>query len=291
MRVETFDDGIAILGDCTDSTVIDRARQELPSGLCPLIITDPPYGNILSAHWDKTTKKDVEFAQWMIDWTKAWGTLLETNAAFYVWGGIGKKGFRPFFHYLVNIEDHGFELGNYITWGKKRGYGVQNNYLFTREELAYLVKGNAKKPRTFNVPHLTTVRGYAGYNKDYPAKSEFYRRTNVWTDINEMFRGKVHDAQKPVRLIEVPIEVHTNPGEYVIDMFAGSGTTALAARNRGRKFIVVENDPVSFDILIGRLRNEDGKSADSADDDPVSSVDCNSDSSVDSVPTVIELSL
>ena len=45
-------------------------------------------------------------------------------------------------------------MSNIITWSKKRAYGVQHNYLQTREDLLYLVKGDIKKPTTFNVPYL-----------------------------------------------------------------------------------------------------------------------------------------
>jgi DNA modification methylase len=118
-----------------------------------------------------------------------------------------------------------------------------------------LIKGDdIKKPRRFNVPLLEEKRGYAGFNKKYPAKSEFYRRTNVWTDITEIMQGKVHDAQKQQRVIEIPIEVHTQPGEFVIDPFAGSGTTALAAAKLGRRFVVIEKDEKIFEDMLTRLR-------------------------------------
>ena len=131
----------------------------------------------------------------------------------------------------------------------------KTNYLFTREECAYFVKGSAKKPFLFNIPLLDVKRGYEGYNKKYPAKSEYYRRTNVWMDINEIFQGKFHSTQKKQRLHEVMIEVHTNPGDYVIDIFAGAGTTAHAARKLGRKFIVIEQDINYFDGIVERLKN------------------------------------
>jgi len=87
----------------------------------------------------------------------------------------------------------------------------------------------------------------------YPAKSEFLRRSNVWDDITEIMRGKTHINQKPLRLMEIPIETHTEPGEWVLDPFAGSGTTAFAARKLGRKFVVVEEDHVEFDKIIAGL--------------------------------------
>jgi site-specific DNA-methyltransferase (adenine-specific) len=193
----------------------------------------------------------------MISWTREWSSSLLDGGAFYVWGGIGSPEFRPFLRYLHDVEEKGkFELANLITWKKKRGYGVQNNYLFTREECAYFIKGNAKKPRKFNIPLLEEKRGYAGYNKNYPAKSEFFRRTNVWTDINEIFQGKVHPTQKTQRLFEVIMEIHTDPGDWVIDPFAGAGTLAFAARKLGRKFVIIEKHADYFETLVKNLRVE-----------------------------------
>jgi len=259
-RVVWFTDGVAFNADCTDPFV-QAAAERLLGGLdgfqFPLIIADPPYGNIVSEKWDKVDTNDAQFAQWMIDWTRLWAKSLSPGGAFYVWGGVGTVGFRPFLRYLHDIEvPNQFELANLITWSKKRAYGVQNNYLWTREECAYFIKGNAKKPRYFNIPLLSTKRGYSGYNAKYPAKSEFYRRTNVWTDINEMFRGKVHPTQKQQRLHEVMIEVHTKAGEWVLDPFAGAGTTAFAARKLGRKFAVIEKDKKIFDDMVQRLKVE-----------------------------------
>jgi site-specific DNA-methyltransferase (adenine-specific) len=254
MNIEKFSDGYAIQADSTEPGTIICVRQMLPE--VPLIIADPPYGNVVEEKWDRYGGADTDFARWMLDWTKRWTEhILASGGAFYVWGGIGKPGFRPFMKYVPMVEEAShLELANLITWSKKRAYGVQNNYLFTREECAYFVKGSAKKPRTFHVPYLEAKRGYAGFNEKYPAKSENYRRSNIWSDITEIFRGKVHPTQKQQRLHEVMIEVHTNPGEWVADPFAGCGTTALAARKLGRKFLVVESDPKIFSDMVNRLR-------------------------------------
>ena len=245
MIIREYRDGVAMCGDSTDQNTVDVVKSY--TGQVGLIVTDPPYGNIVDEKWDQMFDTDTLFASWMIKWTRKWTELLLPGGAFYVWGGTGRPGFRPFFKYLTEAEIPGeFELANLITWKKRRAYGLKYNYLFTREECAYFVKGDTKKPRMFNIPLLEEKRGYAGYNKKYPAKSEFYRRTNVWTDVNEIFKGKLHPTQKAQRVIEVPIEVHTVPGEYVIDPFAGSGTTALAARKLGRKFVVIEDDPIQY---------------------------------------------
>lgn len=259
MKIEKVGQGYAICGDSTEPELCAKVRQLTDD--VPLIIADPPYGNILSTKWDRHYGNDEDkFVNWMISWTRTWQLCLLPNAAFYVWGGIGKPGFRPFFRYLAQIEHPvngvpGMRIANLITWKKRRAYGTSHNYLFTREECVYLFNGpDIKKPRCFNVPLLEEVRPYSGYNPKYPARSDKYRRSNVWTDITEVLRGKVHDAQKPQRVIEIPIEVHTKPGEWIIDPFAGSGTSALAAMKLGRRFVVIENDERIFEEMVERLR-------------------------------------
>jgi DNA modification methylase len=255
-KVEIFDDGYAFCCDSTDPASYVTFLSTLGVDFkIPLIVCDPPYGNVVKDKWDRTELSDASFSDWMIKWTRMWTQRLELGGAFYVWGGIGRPGFRPFIRYLSEVENDEFQLANLITWSKKRAYGVKHNYLFTREELAYFVKGDIKKPRKFNIPLLDVKRGYAGFNSKYPAKSEFYRRTNVWSDVTEIMQGKVHVAQKAQRVIEIPIEVHTDPGEWVLDMFAGSGTTAHACRKLGRKFIVIERDEKCFDDMVKRLKS------------------------------------
>ena len=266
MNLVEFPDGYALNADCTKRETADKVANLIGNEIgtyIPLIIADPPYGKIVDDYWDHKINVDDnhnitqgKFVNWMVDWCSMWQKYCARGAAFYIWGGVGKVSFRPFFQFLAQIEyPGGFELANYITWGKKRAYGVQYNYLFTREELAYFVCGTTKRPRKFNVPLLTTKRGYDGYNAEYKAKSEYLRRTNVWSDITEIMKGKVHPCEKPLRVIEIPIEVHTDKGEYVVDLFAGSGSTAHAARNLGRRFIVIERDKAIFDSMVSRLRD------------------------------------
>ena len=171
---------------------------------------------MVSNDWDKGITAD-DYMRWTNDCL----TYLAKGASLYMWGGIGKPHNRIFFEWLSKVEDEtSMTLRNLITWKKRRAYGKKDDYLFTREECAWLVNG--EKPKTFNIPLLNEERGYAGFNPDYPAKSKFLRRTNVWTDINELFKGKEHVAQKPERLAEIMIETHTRKGDIVMDPFAGS---------------------------------------------------------------------
>jgi site-specific DNA-methyltransferase (adenine-specific) len=243
--------GYAVLGDFPNAI---KPLLEI-TGKFPLVIADPPYGNILDVSWDRIGDDARMWSEWMLGWTYELQSMMHDNGALYLWGGIGKPYYRPLYKYLSEVEGRtDFQIANHITWSKKRGYGTSNNYLFTREELIYMTLGSMKKPRMFEVPYLDVLRGYDGYNKKYPAKSPYYRRTNVWMDITELLRGKIHPAEKPLKLSEIMVQVHTKPGEWVLEPFAGSGSAALAAKNLGRKFVVVENDEKSFDAMVERLK-------------------------------------
>lgn len=252
MKIVDLKDGIAICGDGASQETVDLVRGAC--GGIPLIVTDPPYGGILGDSWDNKHASDEAHAVWMCEWVKKWSEALLQGGAFYVWGGIGAPGNRAFFRFLLKAEEQTeLEMASLITWKKRRAYGTAWNYLFTREEIAYFTKGGRKKPRKFNIPLLEEKRGYEGYDPKHPAKSEYLRRTNVWTDVTEIFRGKQHVAEKPEKLYEIVIETHTEKGEWIVDPFAGSGTAARAARKTGRRFVVIEEDEKIFEQILRRL--------------------------------------
>lgn len=62
-----------------------------------------------------------------------------------------------------------------------------------------------------------------------------------------------HPTQKPVALFEYMIKTYSNPGDTVLDMTAGSGTTAIAALNTGREYICIEQDDDYFEMMKNRV--------------------------------------
>lgn len=63
----------------------------------------------------------------------------------------------------------------------------------------------------------------------------------------------LHPTQKPVALMEYLIRTYTNEGDVVLDNTMGSGTTGVAARKTGRRFIGIERDPKYFAIAWDRI--------------------------------------
>lgn len=66
--------------------------------------------------------------------------------------------------------------------------------------------------------------------------------------------NRVHPTQKPVRLLERILALTTNPGDVVLDTFAGSCSTAIACVNTNRKFIGFEIDKEFYDAGVNRLK-------------------------------------
>jgi site-specific DNA-methyltransferase (adenine-specific) len=78
--------------------------------------------------------------------------------------------------------------------------------------------------------------------------------TDVWTFPSvRPYKGK-HPAEKPVSMLEHAIEATTFPGDIVLDCFAGSGSTALAALKLGRRSISMEIDPLWVTTIAERLQ-------------------------------------
>lgn len=77
--------------------------------------------------------------------------------------------------------------------------------------------------------------------------------TNVWTDIDFYAESRFHPTQKPLPLIERLLLASSDPGHLVVDPFAGSGTTSVAARRLHRESLSSELDPQMAEQARARL--------------------------------------
>lgn len=80
--------------------------------------------------------------------------------------------------------------------------------------------------------------------------------TDVWwmTIVPTNSKEKTgYPTQKPLKLLERIIRVHTQPGDWVLDFFAGSGTTGEACARLGRRFVLVDNNPEAVAVMCKRL--------------------------------------
>jgi DNA modification methylase len=73
--------------------------------------------------------------------------------------------------------------------------------------------------------------------------------------------GLSHNTEKPVELAARAMEYSSRPGENVLDLFGGSGSTLIAAEQTGRKSFLMELDPLYCDVIVQRYEQFSGKKA------------------------------
>ena len=80
--------------------------------------------------------------------------------------------------------------------------------------------------------------------------------TDVWwnTIVSPTGREKTgYPTQKPLKILERIVTVHSDPGDLVVDFFAGSGTTGEAAARHGRGYLLIDSNPEAIRIMAQRL--------------------------------------
>lgn len=221
-----------------------------------LLLTDPPFFGVVSEDWDNAWKDDVEFAEWLCDIFTAYLPKMAPDGSIVFFGGVGSHGKRGLFRVMQRMEQpgSGFTYRNFITWKKRRAYGKEFDYLFCREEIVWYSVSEERTQVRFNIPLTAQLRGYAGFSKKYGAKSPYKRVSNVMTDLPvvedgtnviedepELFKTK-RNCQKPIPLMQRLVATHSREGDLVVDCFAGTGATGVAAVTTKRRFIGCEKD-------------------------------------------------
>lgn len=141
------------------------------------------------------------------------------------------------------------ELKNLCVWNKSNG-GMGSLYR-SKHELVFVFKSGTK-------PHINNIHlGEYGRN-----------RSNVWDypGVNTLSAGRLdelrmHPTVKPVALVADAIRDCSTRNGVVLDCFAGSGTTVIAAEKTGRKAYAMELDPKYVETAIRRWRDYTGEDA------------------------------
>lgn len=87
------------------------------------------------------------------------------------------------------------------------------------------------------------------------------RRQTTILDFDRPNRNAEHPTMKPVKLFDYQIQNNTNPGDKVLDLFGGSGTTLIACEQNDRESYLMELDPKYCDVIINRWENLTGGTA------------------------------
>jgi site-specific DNA-methyltransferase (adenine-specific) len=210
-------------GDCLE------LMKSIPDSSIDMILTDPPYGIKYSSNMRTKTEKfdvlknddnDIRLLAY-----SEFARILKNNSVAVV--------FTSWKNVAVDIEELQklMDIKNIIVWFKGgSGMGDLKHTLSTNYELAIVChKGKCR------------IRGK--------------REGSVFQFAKVNPNKMVHPTEKPVDLIEKIISKFTDENAVILDPFAGSGSTGVAAVNTGRKFIGFELDDKYFEIAKQRIND------------------------------------
>lgn len=233
-------------------TLINDRWENQPDLQVDAIITDPPYGVSLQS-WDKP-----------VDWLAWWAQAKSWCPK----GRIVIFGVQP---YLAETIFHNLaEFSHELVWRKNQptcGLNSSKMPLRIHENIAVfrrspyhpqMVKGKWHSRGGHNL-----VKDDHIYHKHQSVKSysdEYFPVSVVEHDL--LCRGKAttHHNEKPVPLMEWLIRTYTNEGDLVLDPFAGSCSTLVAALNTGRRAIGIEMNAAYCAEGLARLQNVEYRS-------------------------------
>ncbi len=245
---------------------LDAASREAGLKLCGkqvarLAIHDLPYNFIAFEQ-----KRVEEFIAWCRRVVENTDESLAGDSSLYLWIGADQKaGFAPLPELMLMMRETNFASRSFITLRNQRGYGTRKNWMSVRQELLYYTKGKPKfAPQYTDIPK--TLRGYyKQVNGRVTENTErglsgTIRAGNVWIDVQQVFYRMEENvngcyAQKPLKAVTRIVEASSSPGDVVLDFFAHSGTTLLAAEMTGRRCLTMDVDPVFCEITIRRLEH------------------------------------
>jgi len=220
---------------CGDATVTTDVERVMGDRLADLVWTDPPYGvDYIGKTADALT---IDNDALDADQTKALlsAAFLATLACCHpgaVWFVTAPLG--PAMRCFVEALD---DLG---IW---------------RQTLAWVKNSLVMGHSDYHYRHEALFFGWAPGGPHHPVPDR--TQDSVW-EFARPAASKDHPTMKPVALVERAVANHTKPGAVVLDPFAGSGTTLIAAHQTGRTARLIELDPRYCDVIARRWQEATG---------------------------------
>jgi len=168
---------------------------------------------------------DEAFDQMLHAWFGNLARVLLPGRGFYIWGGYANLG-----NYPPVLKAHGLYFSQGIVWDKQHPVLTRKDFMGCFELAFYGWKEGA-------------AHQFFGPNN----------ATDLWHVKKVNPQNMIHLTEKPVELAVRAMQYSSRPGENVIDLFGGSGSTLIAAEQTGRKAFLMELDPLYADVICERF--------------------------------------
>ncbi len=212
-----------------------------------------------------------QYYEWCMQWAASWFRVLKPGGSAVIFAG------RRLSHRCVcAMEDAGFSLKDTLAWLRE-----QAPHRAQRISIVYERRGDIETSKNWEGWRLGNLRptfepilwftkpykigttitdnvlkyGTGAYNEKaflkYVERSENVIRCGFASG-----EGGLHPTQKPLRLTQALVELCTLPGHIVLDPFAGSGTTLVAAKSLGRRYLGCELEPEYVEVCKKRISEQ-----------------------------------
>ena len=260
------EDGVLFCGDSLE------LLKRIKNASVDLIFADPPY-SLKKAEWD-TFKSQADYIRFSMKWIKEASRVLKDTGSLYVCGfsEILADIHHPAMRYFYNCR--------WLIWHYKNKANLGSDWGRSHESILCLRKSQKY------VMNIDSIRiPYNAHTLKYPAHPQAEtsqygngKKRGEWmpnplgakpkdvieipTTCNGMGEKTPHPTQKPEELLRKVILASSSKGDVILDPFVGSGTTAVCAKQLGRRWIGIDQEETYLQWAVDRLKNVPEKTED-----------------------------
>jgi site-specific DNA-methyltransferase (adenine-specific) len=231
---------------------VHELLARIPDGGAALVVTDPPYA-IGKDDWDEFASLDA-YVAWCDGWLAEVRRVLAPRGSAYV------CGFSEILAELKARSARRFAECRWLVWYYRNKANLGRDWGRSHESILHLraTRGGGIDVDAVRVPYNDHTTKYPERVQAVTSQYGRGKRRDRWEphplgakprDVleipvlcNGMAEKTAHATQKPEALIEKMILASSQPGDLVVDPFAGSGTTAVVAARHGRRFLCGDAD-------------------------------------------------
>ncbi|MBI4286394.1 MAG: site-specific DNA-methyltransferase [Chloroflexi bacterium] len=232
-----------------------ETMKQIPDNTIDMTFADPPFNLKKSYEQYEDDKEIRDYLSWCKDWLEQMVRITKPTGSIFV-HNIPKW----LTYYSCYLNDMAY-FKHWIAWDAM-GAPLGKTILPNHYGILWYVKSRDFKFRDIRMPHRY-CRECGSMLKDYGGKKHLAHPfgtlvSDVWTDIYRIRHAKrrdEHPCQLPIHLLERLILMTTDECDLILDPFIGTGTTAIAAKQLGRKYIGIDIDNKYVEISKEKLES------------------------------------